>query len=72
MTVEELFTEYNHLEGNQIEVFWNDISKALNAETSYAGISANEIKAYLDLNELKYSCACGNQPYNCICYSDAE
>lgn len=72
MTVQELFEEVDHLDVEQTEVFWEEIFKVLHAEVSYAGIPANEIKAYLDLNELKYACACGNQPFNCVCYSDAE
>lgn len=72
MTVQELFEELNVYDELESKLFWKAISKSIEIETSYKGISSQEMKAYIDLNELRYSCACGNQPFNCICYSDAE
>lgn len=72
MTVQELFEEVKFHDPEFIPLFWEGIKSAIEADTYYAGVPANEIKAYLELNELKYACACGNQPFNCICYSDAE
>lgn len=72
MTVDQVFKEAESLSGDKITEFWVNISKSLLGNKPYLGIEASEIKAFLTLNEDKYTCACGNQSFNCICYSDAE
>lgn len=72
MNVDELFKNAQSGSAEEISEFWKQISLTMTTGNPYQGIQKEEIKAYLTLNENKFSCACGNEPYNCICYNDAE
>lgn len=72
MNIQQLFDSSGSLTPAEFNRFWAEVYESIDKRTELRGFSAEEVEAFLEMDEDRHKCSCGNLFFNCICYPDAE